>query len=81
VIDDGVTGYVVEDELSAVPAVELAVRLPREKVRQRFEERFTARRMARDYLAVYRSLMVKETPHLTVVNAHNGHRPTAHSEI
>jgi hypothetical protein len=26
-------------------------------VRRRFEERFTARRMAREYLAVYRSLI------------------------
>jgi glycosyltransferase involved in cell wall biosynthesis len=81
VIDDGVTGYVVEDELSAVAAVELAVQLSREKVRQRFEERFTARRMAKDYLAVYRSLMASDTPHLAVVNAHNGHHTTTHPEL
>jgi hypothetical protein len=31
--------------------------LCRDAVRQRFEERFTARRMARDYIEVYRSLM------------------------
>ena len=34
------------------------------KIRERFEERFTARRMAQDYLAVYRSLMETEQPHL-----------------
>jgi glycosyltransferase involved in cell wall biosynthesis len=81
VIDDGVTGYIVEDEVSAVAAVELARRLSRELVRKRFEERFTARRMARDYLSVYRNLMGSETPHLTVVNAHNGHRSSAHPEL
>jgi glycosyltransferase involved in cell wall biosynthesis len=73
VVDEGVTGYIVEDEVSAVAAVELALRLPRDKVRKRFEERFTARRMARDYLALYRSLMASEAPHLAVVNARNGH--------
>ena len=30
--------------------------LPRAKVRQRFEQRFTARRMAEDYVNVYRTL-------------------------
>ena len=57
VIENGLTGFVVEDESSAVAAVEKVARLSREKVRARFEQRFTARRMANDYLAVYRSLM------------------------
>jgi glycosyltransferase involved in cell wall biosynthesis len=57
VVDDGVTGVVVEDEASAIGAVDRVMCLSRAKVRQRFEERFTARRMALDYLAVYRSLM------------------------
>src|ERR1700730_3622617 len=30
---------------------------PRGAIRRRFEERFTARRMAREYLAVYRNLI------------------------
>ena len=37
------------------------------RIRQRFEERFTARRMAHDYLAVYRSLMDGEAPRLRLV--------------
>ena len=56
-IEDGVTGFVVEDETSAVGALRHLSRLSRTAIRKRFEERFTARRMARDYLAVYRDLL------------------------
>jgi glycosyltransferase involved in cell wall biosynthesis len=47
-IDVGVTGFVVEDELGAIGAVEQLSELDRSKVRERFEERFTARRMAQE---------------------------------
>jgi glycosyltransferase involved in cell wall biosynthesis len=57
VIEDGVTGFIVEDEMSAIGAVYRLDELSRDAIRKRFEERFTARRMAQDYLAVYRSLM------------------------
>ena len=67
VIDDGVTGFVVEDENGAIGAVDRLGHLSREKIRKRFEERFTARRMAQDYLAVYRSLMDSVMPHLRLV--------------
>ena len=56
-IEDGVTGFVVEDETSAVGALRHLSRLSRTVIRKRFEEQFTARRMARDYLAVYRDLV------------------------
>ena len=56
VIEDGVTGFIVEDDNGAIGAVDRLGALSRARVRQRFEERFTARRMAQDYLAVYRSL-------------------------
>jgi len=58
---------VVEDEQSAIGAAYRLPELSRAKVRERFEQRFTARRMAQDYLAVYRSLMGVEAPRLTVV--------------
>ncbi len=64
VIDEGVTGFVVEDETSAIAAVSQIPDLSREVVRQRFEERFTARRMATDYLAVYRELAEQASPRL-----------------
>jgi glycosyltransferase involved in cell wall biosynthesis len=66
VVDEGITGFVVEDEDAAVRAVSRLGELPRGRVRRRFEERFTARRMAEDYLEVYRGLLAKETPSLRV---------------
>jgi glycosyltransferase involved in cell wall biosynthesis len=43
VIEDGLTGYLVEDETSAIGAVCGLQRLSRSGIRMRFEERFTAR--------------------------------------
>jgi glycosyltransferase involved in cell wall biosynthesis len=69
VVDEGVTGFIVEDEKSAIGAVYRLAELSRVNIRKRFEERFTARRMAQDYLAVYRSLMDMEAPHLKLVSS------------
>jgi glycosyltransferase involved in cell wall biosynthesis len=57
IIEPGVTGFVVEDVRSAAAAVKQATILPRDRIRARFEERFSARRMAKDYLAAYRDLI------------------------
>jgi glycosyltransferase involved in cell wall biosynthesis len=58
VVEQGVTGYVVDGEDEAVDAVKNHVwRLGRDKVRARFEQRFTARRMAEDYVRIYRSMV------------------------
>jgi glycosyltransferase involved in cell wall biosynthesis len=57
VVDDGVTGYVVDTEEEAVLKLPQLLSLDRWAVRQRFEERFSAARMAKDYLSVYRSLL------------------------
>jgi glycosyltransferase involved in cell wall biosynthesis len=67
VIDDGLTGFIAEDINGAIGAVDRLGQLSREKIRKRFEERFTARRMAQDYLSVYRSLMDSVAPHLRLV--------------
>jgi len=56
IVDEGVTGFVVESVEQAVDAATRASRLDRTRVRERFDERFSAARMARDYLSVYRSL-------------------------
>jgi glycosyltransferase involved in cell wall biosynthesis len=56
VIEDGLTGFVVEGDDQAVQAIHRLKEIDRRKVRARFEERFTATRMARDYVALYRSL-------------------------
>jgi glycosyltransferase involved in cell wall biosynthesis len=57
VIDEGVTGFIVENLEDAVEALPRVLALDRQAVRQRFDERFAASRMAKDYLAVYRSLL------------------------
>ena len=57
VIDNGVSGFIVEDELAAVAAVHRARALPRETVRRQFETRFSAKRMALDYVAAYEELL------------------------
>lgn len=56
VVEDGVTGYLVASVDEAVTAVRALGRLDRARVRARCEARFSAERMARDYLSVYRSL-------------------------
>jgi glycosyltransferase involved in cell wall biosynthesis len=69
VIDPGITGFVVEDELSAVAAVGQLSQLSRARVREQFEARFTARRMALDYLAAYRGLMEAAKPRIKLVSS------------
>jgi glycosyltransferase involved in cell wall biosynthesis len=56
VIDDGLTGFIVEDVKGAIGAFDRLSQLSRVNIRKQFEKRFTARRMAQEYLAVYRSL-------------------------
>ncbi len=56
VIDDGVSGFIVDTVEQAVDAVRRISALSRYGVRECFERRFTADRMARDYLALYHSL-------------------------
>ena len=58
VIDKGVTGFVVNSIEGAVRAIEQIGGLDRSAVRQQFEARFTASRMASRYLAVYKELIV-----------------------
>ena len=56
VVEDGITGFIVDSIAASVAALERAARLDRLRVRERFEERFSAARMAQDYLSVYRAL-------------------------
>ena len=57
VIEDGLTGFIVDDVAGAVAALGQLHRLDRAAVRRRFEQRWTARRMAEDYVAVYQRLI------------------------
>ena len=57
VVDEGVTGFVVDSHEDAVRALRDACALDRGRVRERFEERFTSARMAAGHEAVYRRLI------------------------
>ena len=57
VIDDGVTGRVVTTFDEAVRELPHVMRLDRRQVRRRFETRFSARRMAMDYVKIYQTQM------------------------
>jgi glycosyltransferase involved in cell wall biosynthesis len=56
IVDHGVTGLIVNSIDEAAVAARRIGRLDRAEVRARFEQRFSAARMARDYLGVYRAL-------------------------
>src|SRR5450631_3430575 len=57
IVDDGVTGAIVETMEEAIAALPAVMAIDRKKVRQCFEQRFTATRMAKDYVDVYRLLL------------------------
>jgi glycosyltransferase involved in cell wall biosynthesis len=57
VIEEGRTGFLVDDVASAARAIESVSSISREECRQRFEERFSARRMASDYVSIYKQLI------------------------
>ena len=62
IVEDGVTGFIVSDEAAAVEAVARASKLDRRQIRQVFEERFSAGRMADKYAEVYNGIMRRPTP-------------------
>lgn len=61
IVEDGVTGFVVEDETSAIAAVKNVSMLSRKVIRRKFEERFSSTRMAQDYLKAYESVCAQSS--------------------
>jgi len=57
VMQDGVTGFIVDGPEEAVQAVERVASLDRKRCREVFENRYSASRMAADYLKIYRRLI------------------------
>ena len=53
IIDEGVTGFIVESIQDAIEAVKKIPSIDRRACRQRFQERFTSRRMCEQYLTAY----------------------------
>jgi len=67
IIEDGITGFIVNNEEEAVAAMRRIHTLDRKIIRQSFEARFTARRMADDYVTIYESLLIPKEHHLRLV--------------
>ena len=67
VMDDGVTGFVVDNVDEAVAATRRLPEIDRANVRRVFERRWTARRMAEDYIDVYHRLIHAGRPQLRAV--------------
>ena len=57
IVEDGVTGFIVDNEAEAVSAILKLATLDRARVRAGFERRFTARRMAQDYLTCFKAVL------------------------
>lgn len=57
VLEQGLSGFVVDKVEEAVAAVQQIENLDRVRVRAEFERRFTAQRMARDYIDIYQGLL------------------------
>ena len=53
IIEDGLTGFVVQGKEEAVAASDRLSQLSRRAIRERFEKRFTARRMVQNYVQEY----------------------------
>jgi glycosyltransferase involved in cell wall biosynthesis len=69
IIDDGKTGFIVEDEISAVADVGRLGELDRQAIRTHFETRFTARRMALDYVNTYQGMIEAVKPRMKLVSS------------
>jgi glycosyltransferase involved in cell wall biosynthesis len=69
VVEEGITGFVVDDGEGAVAAVRRLDAIDRAGVRRRFEARWTARRMADEYVALYERLARPARPLLRAVGA------------
>jgi glycosyltransferase involved in cell wall biosynthesis len=69
VVDDGVTGYIVDNLDEAVAAVEQVKSFDRRRCRAVFERRFNVQRMAQEYVAIYQRLLAsasidgRQSPH------------------
>jgi glycosyltransferase involved in cell wall biosynthesis len=69
IIEDGKTGFIVDNENEAVAAVERLDLIDRKRCRKEFEKRFGAHRMTSDYLAIYEEIRseVKASRDVTVL--------------
>jgi glycosyltransferase involved in cell wall biosynthesis len=64
VMDDGISGFVVDNVDEAVAAFGRLDEIDRNGVRAQFEKRFTSHRMAADYVDLYTRLIAARRPRL-----------------
>jgi glycosyltransferase involved in cell wall biosynthesis len=57
IIDEGITGSIVANQEEAVAKLPFVLSLDRRRVREAFERRFSATRMAKDYIRVYQTML------------------------
>ena len=74
VVDHGVTGWIVDSVEEAIGAVKATVQLDRKAVRRRFEQRFTARRMANDYIRLYQAIIAQRSRNVVPMARVHAHR-------
>jgi hypothetical protein len=72
VVEDGVSGFIVDNVEQAVAAVHRITDLDRATVRAAFERRFTAERMAKDYVDIYHRIVA---PRAAVAKFERGIQP------
>ena len=61
IVDPGVTGLIVDTMDEGIRLLPAVLALDRRAVRQRFEQRFSATRMAKDYVQVYRTVLKRRS--------------------
>ena len=76
VVEDGLTGHIVDNIDEATVTLPHIMELDRRAVRRRFEERFTATRMAKDYVQAYKSLLARSNVKLVPDQVELLHTPT-----
>jgi glycosyltransferase involved in cell wall biosynthesis len=81
IIEDGVSGIIVRTVDEAVAAVRQAAIMPRCAVRRAFQSRFTATRMASDYLAIYGKLVFDESSCRMSGFAEDGAQNSLHKDV
>jgi glycosyltransferase involved in cell wall biosynthesis len=80
VIEEGVTGFIVDSTESAIAAVPQLLALDRRDIRRRFEERFSSKAMANAYVALYERALAAPAPRPTMVRA-EGSMPAAEALV
>jgi glycosyltransferase involved in cell wall biosynthesis len=62
IVDDGLTGFLVENRFELVDALRSVASLDREVCRKTAEQRFSAERMVADHVSIYERLCASQSP-------------------